>query len=194
MRAIAATRRTQNDDDQTDQAYGEGRAHPSQEVRAQGRPRSPDPAAAVAVERRTPSAAHGARGPDDRCRNRSRRTAADRQARPGSEAGGHPDDREARQEGHGRRREPEATLMTNPTMTEFPILEQLARGELSQRCPVAGCPTVEAAGYYSTCHEAPTGPGDWYHATSSHAARHGPQSLETPTDGAHVHPIPAVAA
>jgi hypothetical protein len=78
-------------------------------------------------------------------------------------------------------------------MTELPILEQLVRGELSQRCPVPGCSTVEAAGYYSTCHDAPTGPGHWYHTTSGHAARHGPQSGGRPTSGAHVHPIPAAA-
>lgn len=72
-------------------------------------------------------------------------------------------------------------------MNELPILEQLARGELSQRCPVPGCPTIEAAGYYSTCHQSPTGPGDWYHATSDRAARGDTQSRETPTGGAHVH-------
>ena len=49
------------------------------------------------------------------------------------------------------------------------LLRDLQEGKLSQRCPTCG--TVEAAGGYSTCHETPTGPADWYRPTASPAAR-----------------------
>jgi hypothetical protein len=49
------------------------------------------------------------------------------------------------------------------------VAEQLAAGKLSQRCPEPGCQTVEAAGFYSTCHELKTGPADWFRPVASPA-------------------------
>lgn len=49
------------------------------------------------------------------------------------------------------------------------LLRDLQEGKLSQRCPTCGI--TEAAGGYSTCHETPTGPADWYRPSASPAAR-----------------------
>ena len=51
------------------------------------------------------------------------------------------------------------------------LAEQLAAGKLSQRCLEPGCETVEAAGFYSTCHERKTGPADWFAPVASAGVR-----------------------
>lgn len=57
-------------------------------------------------------------------------------------------------------------------------MTDLERGRLSQRCPV--CSTVEAAGYYATCHpKARTGPADWFRPEASAAAKAARQSRRT---------------
>ena len=51
------------------------------------------------------------------------------------------------------------------------LAEQLAAGKLSQRCPEPGCETVEATGFYFTCHERKTGPADWFAPVASVGVR-----------------------
>ncbi len=51
------------------------------------------------------------------------------------------------------------------------LAEQFTTGKLSQRCPEPGCETVEAAGFYSTCHERKTGPADWFAPVASPGVR-----------------------
>ena len=50
------------------------------------------------------------------------------------------------------------------------LLHDLQAGRLSQRCPAPGCPVIEAAGFYSTCHGIPTGPADWFAQTRGRPA------------------------
>jgi len=51
------------------------------------------------------------------------------------------------------------------------VLKDLQDGRLSQRCPEPSCSVVEAAGFYSTCHNIQTGPADWYRQTVSDVQR-----------------------
>ena len=64
-------------------------------------------------------------------------------------------------------------VVARPVGPEIPadVAEQFAAGRLSQRCPEPGCETVEAAGFYSTCHERKTGPADWYRGEASPAEK-----------------------
>ncbi len=54
------------------------------------------------------------------------------------------------------------------------IGEALREGRLSQHCPAPGCPVIEAAGAYATCHNIPTGPADWFTQATGRPAS-GPQ-------------------